>query len=751
MKTIKVFLASSEELEMERLQFDSLFNHLNRIFRPRGIYLELSKWEYLDSSMGPKHKQDEYNEELKTCEMCMVLYWTKFGEYTHQELMTAYNELKEGRNPRKLYIFFKETGEITPELQSFKESFATEFGHFYCKFENVDTMRLQFLLQLEAYQNTQMQGVLKVEDSKVKVDGQAVVELDKVPFAAKNRRFQELKADIERIELEIKTFEGILAAGPNQAIQDLLGKKRSELFCKKEELSDHENFLFSTALRIAQQQGEKISGRMSRAIQAFEEGRAGDANAILEEAMHDAKELRQEISRTKELLKLHQENAAISISELLLKTSVVLADDNLSVEKRIDAAYETFKEAYALANESDYDQCRYMDFLEKYAKFLSQYAKYRQGAEIEQELLNMRLSMLGQDHPDVAKSYNSIALVQYQLGAYSTALQYLEKALDIRLSLYGDNHPAVASTYNNLGGLNESLEDFPKASEYYEKALNIRLSVYGEHHPDVAVSYNNLGYLNAFLGVYPKALEYHEKALNLWLSFYGETHPDVATSYNNKGLVYSHLGAYSQSLDSHMKALDIRLSVYGETHPDVAMSYNNMGYAHHHLGAYSQALECHEKALSIRLSVYGEAHPDVAMSYSNIGSAYSSLGEYSKALEYHKKTLDISLSMYGEKHYYVAVSYNNIADLYANMGEYSQALEYHKKAMNAFLSLFGGNHPNVAVSYKNIGSVYSSLGEYSQALEYYLKALNIRLSVYGETHPYVVSLQEKIAELKQFQ
>lgn len=146
MKTIKVFLASSDELEMERLQFDSLFNHLNRIFRPRGLYLELSKWEYLDSSMGPKHKQDEYNEELKTCEMCMVMYWTRFGEYTGEELMTAYEELKAGRNPRKLYVFFKEPGDIIPELQSFKESFATEFGHFYCKFENVDSMRLHFLL-----------------------------------------------------------------------------------------------------------------------------------------------------------------------------------------------------------------------------------------------------------------------------------------------------------------------------------------------------------------------------------------------------------------------------------------------------------------------------------------------------------------------------------------------------------------------------------------------------------------------------
>lgn len=663
MKTIKVFLASSEELEMERLQFDSLFNHLNRIFRPRGIYLELSKWEYLDSSMGPKHKQDEYNEELKTCEMCMVLYWTKFGEYTHQELMTAYNELKEGRNPRKLYIFFKETGEITPELQSFKESFATEFGHFYCKFENVDTMRLQFLLQLEAYQNTQMQGVLKVEDSKVKVDGQAVVELDKVPFAAKNRRFQELKTDIERIELEIKTFEGILAAGPNQAIQDLLGKKRSELFCKKEELSEHENFLFSTALRIAQQQGEKISGRMSRAIQAFEEGRAGDANAILEEAMHDAKELRQEISRTKELLKLHQENAAISISELLLKTSVVLADDNLSVEKRIDAAYETFKEAYALANESDYDRQKHMELLEKIEEFLRKYALYEEYEEIAHELLKIRLSIFGQDHPDVASTYNNIGTAYADLGEYDKAMEYDQKALSILVSVYGENHPEVAKSYNNIGFVYDGLGESGKALECYEKSLSIRLAVHGENHPSVATSYNNIGSVYDDLGESGNALEYHEKSLNIRMSVYGENHQDVAMSFNNIGSAYESLGDNSKALEYYEESLNVFLSVYGENHPSVATIYNNIGSVHYNLGEYVNSLESCQKSLSIMVSVLGECHPDVALSYTNIGFVYVALGEYAQALECYEKALSIRLSVYGETHPYVVSLQEKIAEL----------------------------------------------------------------------------------------
>lgn len=791
MKTIKVFLASSEELEMERLQFDSLFNHLNRIFRPRGIYLELSKWEYLDSSMGPKHKQEEYNEELKTCEMCMVLYWTKFGEYTHQELMTAYNELKEGRNPRKLYIFFKETGEITPELQSFKESFATEFGHFYCKFENVDTMRLHFLLQLEAYQTAQMKEVLTVEDSKLKVDGQAVVELDKVPFAAKNRRFQELKADIERIELEIKTFEGILAAGPNPAIQDLLAKKRSELYGRKKELSEHEGFLFNTAVRIAQQQGEKLSGRMSRAIQAFEDGRAGDANVILEEALHDAKELRQEIARTKELLKAQQENAAISISELLLKTTVVLADDDLPVEKRIEAAHETFKEAYALANESDYEQRKYMDLLEEYEKFLSGYGMYKECRVVQKELLDVRLSILGQEHTDVAKSYNNIGsvfmhlgdisnaleyhqkalriwssvydechpavstsynnigLAHFHLGAYSTALEYLDKALNIRLAVYGETHHEVAVACNNMGIVHSALGEYSKALGYYERALRIKLSVYGEKHPEIALIYNNIAKIHSSLGAYSTALEYMEKSLDIRLAVYGGNHPDVATSYNNIGYLKESLGSLSEALEYYERSLNIRLAVYGGNHPDVAVSYNNLGYLNESLGAYSKALEYHEKALDLWLSVYGGNHPNVATSYNNIGLVYSRLGEYRKSLEYHLKSLDIRLAVYGGNHPDVALSCNNIGYVHHNLGAYSESMKYHKKALEIRLSVYGEKHPDVAMSCINIGSVHSELGECSEALEYYEKTLSICLPMYGEKHQYVLASYNNIARLNE--
>ena len=74
MKTIKVFIASSEELKIERLEFTDMIQQLNRILKLYDIQIEPEKWEYLDSSMGLKHKQEEYNDVLKTCEMCVVLF-----------------------------------------------------------------------------------------------------------------------------------------------------------------------------------------------------------------------------------------------------------------------------------------------------------------------------------------------------------------------------------------------------------------------------------------------------------------------------------------------------------------------------------------------------------------------------------------------------------------------------------------------------------------------------------------------------
>ena len=73
MKTIKIFLASSEELRPERLEMTDLINQLNKLLKCRKLEINLEKWEYLDSAMSTTRKQDDYNEVLKTCEFSQDL------------------------------------------------------------------------------------------------------------------------------------------------------------------------------------------------------------------------------------------------------------------------------------------------------------------------------------------------------------------------------------------------------------------------------------------------------------------------------------------------------------------------------------------------------------------------------------------------------------------------------------------------------------------------------------------------------
>ena len=49
------------------------------------------------------------------------------------------------------------------------------------------------------------------------------------------------------------------------------------------------------------------------------------------------------------------------------------------------------------------------------------------------------------------------------------ALEYCEKSLAIRIQTLGENHPDVARSYNNIGLTYINKGDCNKALEYYEK------------------------------------------------------------------------------------------------------------------------------------------------------------------------------------------------------------------------------------------------------------------------------------------
>ena len=69
----------------------------------------------------------------------------------------------------------------------------------------------------------------------------------------------------------------------------------------------------------------------------------------------------------------------------------------------------------------------------------------------------IRKKIFGEDHADVATSYNYLASLYNRLGEYSQAKELHEKALVIRKRIFGEDHADVSTSYNNLALVYDSL------------------------------------------------------------------------------------------------------------------------------------------------------------------------------------------------------------------------------------------------------------------------------------------------------
>ena len=375
----------------------------------------------------------------------------------------------------------------------------------------------------------------------------------------------------------------------------------------------------------------------------------------------------------------------------------------------------------------------------------SHLGQYDQAIECHEKSLSIYTKeMYGEQHGDIATSYNNLGNVFWELHQYDQAKKYYEKSFLIRKDIYDENHSDenhsdLAASYNNLGLVYRDLSQYNQAKEYHEKSLAIRIKIHGEHHGDVATSQNNLGTVCSALGQHKKAKEYYEKSLASRKAIYGEHHGDVAASYNNLGLVYRHFGEYDQAQVYNEKSLAIRKKIYGEHHGEVAASYNNLGLVYRERGCYDIAKEYYEKSLEIRQEIYGKDHGYVAESYKSLGLVHRDLNNYDEAKKYHKMSLNICKETYGERHRDVAASYNNLGTAHSDLGEYRQAKECYKESLAIRKEIYGEHHDDLAESNSNLGAVCLKLRQYDEAEEYYEKSLTINKKIYGEKHIFVAT------------
>ncbi|CCD49620.1 hypothetical protein ACHAPC_005998 [Botrytis cinerea] len=142
--------------------------------------------------------------------------------------------------------------------------------------------------------------------------------------------------------------------------------------------------------------------------------------------------------------------------------------------------------------------------------------------------------------------------------------ELLLESLSLHEQIYGILHPEVARVYNSLSMLYYQLDEKEAAMELARKAVIVSERTLGVDNAETLLNYLNLGLIAHASGETKLALTYIKHALDLWKVVYGPNHPDSITTINNAAVMLQHLKEYHDSRTWFEASLKICEEVYGK-------------------------------------------------------------------------------------------------------------------------------------------------------------------------------------------
>ena len=713
MKTITVFLASSNELNYDRNSFQALIAKLDDIYEPRGIRIKCRRWEDFPAYCTGERTQDVYNKTVRSCDMCICMFHKEAGQYTVEEFEQALDEYRTNHSHPKTFVYIRALveGEVeTDELKAFKDELFKSIGHYWCNYACDDSMNLHFVMQLERLipdmgLSAGDSSQLKVEEGNVTLQGIKIADYTNLPFAAANPEYCNLKEKYAQLDKDITQLR---ALGIDDT-HDLLREKVIDRQKCHEQIINMEKQLLDMAFQVNKSisSNSPMSERKRLAIEMFEQGNIkGVINVLNEEDMaSEAKQAELEIARGRQLVESGNELIAkgiqviqAQVEDYILRAKALMLDIDNS--DRFSLACNAYERAVELTR-NHLSQAELADRLDDYCCFLYENNQFTKCEAYMEVCMSVRADLCREHpetyEPDLADSYNKFGILYSDTQRFQESEEMYKLALDIHERLAKANpqayDPDLAASYNNLANLYCDTQRFHESEAMYKSVLAIfeRLAKANPqaYEPDLAVSYNNLGNLYYATRRFQDSEVMHKLALaireRLAKANPQAYEPDLAISYHNLAILYSDIQRLQESEAMYKLAIAIRERLAKANQqayePDLSSSYYNLGNLYYATQRFQESEAMYKSAIAIRerlAKANPQAYePDLAASYNNLAIVYYCTERIQECEELFKATIAIREHLaegapqeYGPA---LAQAYSNLAILYNETQRYAES------------------------------------------------------------------------------
>ncbi len=333
-------------------------------------------------------------------------------------------------------------------------------------------------------------------------------------------------------------------------------------------------------------------------------------------------------------------------------TTVAVVSD-LSAVYRAKGEYDTAerlqRDAIA-ARRAAGDSGPLADSLNALSVLLSENGHAPEAADVATEALTLMRQAYGTDHTRVALAECNLATALQRAGRLDDAIAAFGVCIADRRRLLGDRHPDLAVSLNTVGLLYSSRNEDDEAERRFIEALSIQRAAFGEHHTAVAGTLNNLAILEFQRQHYADAAERFRQLTDVWTALVGPDHPNTLATRNNLGMSLRSAGDLAGAAAVLTGVLEARDRVLGPDHPEAAMSRVNLATVLERQGRFTEARARVREAIPRLERAYPDGHQNLAIAYVALGREALALDDGTDALAAFDKAMAMRARIFGPEH-----------------------------------------------------------------------------------------------------
>jgi tetratricopeptide (TPR) repeat protein len=318
--------------------------------------------------------------------------------------------------------------------------------------------------------------------------------------------------------------------------------------------------------------------------------------------------------------------------------------------------------------------------------------------EVDQDTLQRRRRVLGDDHADTLAAAHNLAIDHHALGRFAQARRLNEETFAARCRILGAEHPDTLASANNLAIDLYADGDPNAAAQRDETTLQLRRQILGPDHPCTFTSENNLAVALRAVGDEMGARRLHKDLVARRSAVLGDDHPHTLTSVNNLGVSLRATGDAAEARLTHERALERRRALYGDDHHDTLTSAGNLAVALYFLGEHRAARALNEDTLKRRRRVQGEDHPDTLICAGNLAACLCATGDPDMARSLNEDTLARRRRVLGENHPLTLLAASNLAVSMHATGAHDAAQRLDRDTLARRRRTLGDGHTDTIVS-----------------------------------------------------